>query len=59
MESLFTKILSVLQSGKFKDSKSTTELLFTTAIGFANSESAAKLVYRWLMTDKYTDLSDK
>lgn len=57
VDSLFTKIVKVLQEGKFKDSKSTTELFVTTAIGFAGSESASNLILKWFMSGEYTDLS--
>lgn len=53
---LFDLVIKILKSGKFSNAKSTMELLLSTAIDLAATDEQAKLIYRWFMTDKITDL---
>ena len=56
---LFDTLMKILVSGRYKDSKSTLELVFTSVLGFAGSESSEKLVYKWLMVGDISDADGK
>jgi hypothetical protein len=52
---MFDLALKIMQSGTFNKFASAMETLLTSAIGFSESESSAKLVYKWFVTGKVTD----
>jgi len=52
---MFDLMLKIMQSGTFNQYAFAMETLLTSAIGFAESENSAKLVYKWFVMGKVVD----
>lgn len=53
---LFEVMIQMLESKKFSNSESTTQMIFAKLIGFAKNESHAKHVFDMFMEEKVTNL---
>lgn len=53
---LFEVMIQMLESKKFSNSESTTQMIFSKLIGFAKSDAHAKHIFDMYMNDKVTNL---
>ena len=56
---MFALTMKLMSSGRFNEFESAMQLLLESLIGFASSEDQIKLIYKWLVTGKATDMQDR